>query len=145
MENPIGGESNAKVIRVCDGGRKLELSNLEREILSFGTDDVFGLWEIVGFVRMMFPDANEQALVELAKPALERLLREGLVRLVHFDRTTNGDKPIPTNVALGLLHDPASWMTPRQEEPWELRYINTSEGDRVYFALEPLDSKDPMP
>lgn len=59
----------------------MSMTDVEYDILDQAADDYTGLWELVWWVRSHSSLDAEEEIVSIVGPALDRLLREGLVDL----------------------------------------------------------------
>jgi hypothetical protein len=103
--------------------------DLQREVLTMATEDMYGLYEIVWTLNESHPDVPKEEKVALGREVIRGLLGRQLVELHRLE----WNPPREVRVILpdeleAVLQDPSSW-DPGQEY---IGFVATSEGIRQY-------------
>lgn len=104
---------------------ELSKEEIEKEILSLGTEDDYGLYEIIWRLNSMYPNFSEQEKISAAAFAVRELLQEKLIELFW----SKNHELIPMNSTEKLPNDPKSW-SPKENV---VSFATTSKGDERYF------------
>ena len=106
------------------------LSNAEHAVLDLATEEVFGLWDVLWYLRASL-DLDEGPARAVAVEAVSALRERGLVEL--FTSDAPGAPEVP-----GAALDVAArevWRRPAEDGP-EVLVGATEEGERVFRAAE---------
>ena len=82
------------------------------EILSLATEDWFALWEIVSRCELLLSGADKEAVEEVVRQEVLRLIAEGLVYLCEFTPQANECAQYSATEAEAVLNDPRTWQLP---------------------------------
>lgn len=107
-----------------------------REILTMGSEDVYGLWEVIWSLRGLLPDRTEEELRSIAQAEMRRLLASGLIYLCRYTATTDRDFRLDAAEAEAALERVDHWSPPASIEAEHLRFSATEAGERAYHAGE---------
>lgn len=81
-------------------------------VLDLGSEDFYGLWEILWRLKEVCPNRGESDLLEEARSAIVQLVREGAVAL--YWRATAASEPVPIGADPGsVLAEIENWCEPR--------------------------------
>lgn len=108
-------------------------SAARKSILEMGSDDDYGLYEIVWSLRTSWPDASDGAIRVAAIEALTALLKERKVAIHSgISERPNADS-LPLAEALTVVSDNESWRDPTRDGPvfW---FGNLPAGEEEYFG-----------
>ncbi len=105
---------------------------VRREILSSATEGWHALWEIVSTCERILPGADKEAVEEVVRQEVLRLIAEGLVYLCEFSPQTNECTRYPLTEIETVLNDPRTWQLPTSHT--HPRVGATDAGMREYFG-----------
>jgi hypothetical protein len=114
--------------------RTVGLSNAERAVLDLATEDAFGLWDLLWYLRAAL-GLEEAAAREVAAEAVSALRERGLVALHASDAAGAPGPVLPEGDAAGDVSRPRAWRRPGPGER-EVLIVATAEGARVFRAAE---------
>lgn len=108
--------------------------SIKRRILANAVDDCGGLWEAVGEVAALRPDANEEACRAIACETVRLLLANGWVRLMRGDHADAQLDEVARDAEERYLADPLSWRVPAGRQAPVVCISATAEGRRAYLS-----------
>lgn len=114
---------------------RAEWEPAEREVLSSGSEDVYGLWEILGGVNTALPELPADRRLELTRAVVLALLERGHVQLLYGDALGNGPaEPVAPERWEELLAEDESWQPSREDDAY-LTLEGTDAGVEAYYRL----------
>ena len=102
------------------------------EILSSATEDWHALWEIVSTCERILSGGDKEAVEEVVRQEVLRLIAEGLVYLCEFTPQANECTPYPPTEVEAVLNDPRTWQLPTGHT--HPRVGATDAGYKKYFG-----------
>ncbi len=110
------------------------LSNAEHAVLDLATEDVFGLWDVLWYLRAAL-GLEEAPAREVAVEAVRSLRDRGLVELFTSDAPGAPDVPVAAGGAVVDVASREVWRRPAEGGP-EVLVGATEAGARVFRAVE---------
>jgi hypothetical protein len=108
-----------------------QLSDLEREVWTMATEDMYGLYEIVWTLNELHPDVPKEEKVAVGREVIRGFLGRQLIALHRLEwHPPREVGAIPSDEVEAVLEDPSSWE-PGQEY---IGFVATAEGMRQYRA-----------
>lgn len=119
----------------------MEFNKYELEVLSEGSEDWIGLYEVLWSYRVQCPNSNDKERVGHGKKALRRLYKDGLT--VFHIRKWGEDGPDDDSLremepeeVEELFKEEERWFKSWSEsDALPVTFTNTEKGDKVYFSL----------
>jgi hypothetical protein len=108
--------------------------NVKQAILEMGSEDGYGLYEIIWDLRVRFPAATDKERLRAAKRVIKALLAEKLVYLYWFDQLTGSESDIPHEEAQGIVEDDRNWDAPAVADALNVWFTSTESGEHAYFS-----------
>ena len=113
-----GGRSPAAEARFvrpptrCATSNRIDADKLREQIIADGHSDLFGLYEIVGSLNVLYPGVPYQEKLACATRVVTQLLREQFITIHKVTWEPRLDVELPAALAARVLTDPASWTAP---------------------------------
>jgi hypothetical protein len=113
--------------------KPVEFGEIEWTILSDGSEDWYGLYEIRWSVSEAGPE-NVERRWDALRAAFERLISMGLVEIaIRPDNLSTPGEPLQPDEAIAAVRAYVNWEDPEPGRP-VVTYTNTELGDRFYYG-----------
>ncbi|OKI21591.1 hypothetical protein A6A25_09910 [Saccharothrix sp. CB00851] len=107
-------------------------------------EDYSGLWEVVWELNTLHPDGSARFHGDLARAAVDDLVRRDWVELFHSQEPDVGLEKVRPEDVPRVLADPANWEEPARDGRC-VRMSATPAGEDAYRALTRPSGPDPDP